>query len=93
MQAGKKLINADGEVGELTATDLVQFQPAAKVLPTSLQAKLGMGVRGPQKAPTKERITIRLSPEVVGAFRASGDGWQVRMDDALKEWLRDHQPA
>lgn len=39
--------------------------------------------RGPQKAPTKQRITIRLSPEVVEHFRASGKGWQNRVDEVL----------
>jgi len=39
---------------------------------------------------TKERITIRLSPEVVSAFRATGSGWQTRIDAALKEWLSLH---
>ena len=59
-------------------------------LPDSLQAKL----RGrPKAAVTKERITIRLSQEVVDQFRASGDGWQTRMDSALKEWLKTHSPA
>lgn len=59
-------------------------------LPESLQAKL----RGrPKAAETKERITIRLSQDVVKRFRASGDGWQTRMDAALKDWLKDHSPA
>jgi uncharacterized protein (DUF4415 family) len=59
-------------------------------LPDSLRAKL----RGrPKAAVTKERITIRLSQEVVEQFRASGDGWQTRMDSALKEWLKTHSPA
>jgi len=52
-----------------------------------------VGVRGPQKAPTKERITIRLSPEVVARFRATGEGWQSRMDAALQEWLRKQKSA
>ena len=47
----------------------------------------------PRAAVTKERITIRLSPEVVARFRASGDGWQTRVDAALKDWLKDHSPA
>ena len=42
---------------------------------------------------TKERITIRLSREVVEQFRASGDGWQTRVDAALKDWLKTHTPA
>ncbi|MBF0426467.1 MAG: BrnA antitoxin family protein [Magnetococcales bacterium] len=47
----------------------------------------------PLAAVTKERITIRLSPEVVQAFRASGDGWQTRVDAALRDWLKTHSPA
>ena len=47
----------------------------------------------PLAAVTKERITIRLSPDVVRAFRASGDGWQTRVDAALKDWLKHHTPA
>jgi len=38
----------------------------------------------------KDRITIRLFPDVTAAFRASGTGWQTRMDAALKDWLRTH---
>ena len=47
----------------------------------------------PRAAVTKERITIRLSPEVVQAFRASGEGWQTRVDAALRDWLKTHSPA
>lgn len=49
------------------------FKQAVRLdaLPTSLQTKL----RGRPKATvTKERITIRLSPDVVGAFRSTGQG-------------------
>jgi uncharacterized protein (DUF4415 family) len=58
-------------------------------LPDSLQRKL----RGPQRAPTKQRVTIRLSPDVVGRFKDSGPGWQTRMDAALQDWLKSHNPA
>ena len=43
--------------------------------------------RGPNKRPAKEQVAIRLDPEVVGALRASGPGWQTRVNTALKEWL------
>lgn len=36
----------------------------------------------------KVSVTVRLPPEVVEAFRATGDGWQSRMDAALADWLR-----
>lgn len=42
---------------------------------------------------TKERITIRLSQDVVRTFRESGTGWQTRLDAALKDWLKTHSPA
>ena len=91
MASRKPLIDTDGEVRELSAADMAKFRPAAEVLPSSLKKKLG--VRGPQKTPTKERITIRLSRDVVEQFRATGDGWQTRMDAALKDWLKTHSPA
>lgn len=48
--------------------------------------------RGPNKKPAKEQVAIRLDPEVVGALRASGPGWQTRVNAALKDWLAS-QPA
>ena len=47
-------------------------------------------IRGPQKAPTKEQVAIRFSPEVLAYFRATGKGWHVRIDAALKEWIATH---
>ena len=41
---------------------------------------------------TKEQISLRLDPEVLEAFRASGSGWQTRINKALTEWLKDHDP-
>lgn len=91
MARRKPLTDANGEVRELTAEDMAKFKPAAEILPPSLRKKLG--VRGPQKTPTKERITIRLSREVVAQFRESGEGWQTRVDAALREWLKSHSAA
>lgn len=45
----------------------------------------------PPAVVTKERITIRLSPEVTRYFRSLGDGWQTRMDEALREYVAAHQ--
>jgi uncharacterized protein (DUF4415 family) len=43
--------------------------------------------RGPKKVPT----TVRLSPEVIEYLRATGNGWQMRMSQALKEWIAAHR--
>ncbi len=82
------MIDEDGEVGDLSKVDPALFKPFA-ALPAALQTKL----RGrPKAAMTKERITIRLSPDVVQRFRATGDGWQTRVDAALRDWLKTHSP-
>ena len=49
--------------------------------------------RGPNTRPTKEQVAVRYSPDVLAAFRATGAGWQTRMNDALRDWLRTHNPA
>lgn len=78
------LIDADGEVRELTAEDMALFRPAHEVLPQALQEILGMRTRGPQKTPTKVATTIRLDPEVLDALKATGRGWQTRANDLLR---------
>lgn len=83
------VIDADGEVGDLSEVDPELFKPFA-ALPASLQAKLRCR---PKAAVTKERITIRLSSDVVGAFRSTGEGWQTRIDAALRDWLKTHSPV
>jgi len=79
----------DDENPEWTSAMIKQAVPF-DALPASLQAKL----RGrPKAAVTKERITIRLSPDVVQTFRASGEGWQTRVDAALRDWLKTNSPV
>ncbi len=82
----------DEENPEWTEEDFKRAKRFSE-LPASLQTILSSRKRGPQKAPVKERITIRLSPEVVASFRATGEGWQTRLDAALKDWLKTHTPA
>ena len=46
--------------------------------------------RGPNKSPTKEQVAVRYSPEVLAYFRATGSGWQTRMDEVLREYVVKH---
>jgi|SRR5580658_774593 uncharacterized protein (DUF4415 family) len=46
------------------------------------------GKRGPQKAPTKRLVSIRLSPEVIDHFKSTGRGWQTRIDSTLRQAIR-----
>jgi uncharacterized protein (DUF4415 family) len=47
----------------------------------------------PKSSIVRERITIRLEHEVVQQFKASGPGWQTRMNAALVDWLKTHEPS
>jgi uncharacterized protein (DUF4415 family) len=51
------------------------------------------GKRGPQKAPTKKLVSLRLSLEVVEYFKAGGRGWQTRIDDTLRDAIRKRASA
>src|SRR5437588_11597525 len=44
----------------------------------------------PKKADAKVHIHIRLSPQVLGYFRATGPGWQTRIDEVLRKWVSQH---
>ena len=46
--------------------------------------------RGPQKEPTKTKVTIRLNPDIVDYFKARGKGWQTRLNEALQEYIKAH---
>jgi uncharacterized protein (DUF4415 family) len=63
-------------------------------LPENVQAALKRKGRGSQKSPTKKLVSIRLSPDVLEAVRATGDGWQVRIDEALRaQFVKKHGSA
>jgi uncharacterized protein (DUF4415 family) len=57
-------------------------------LPSRLRQKLSSRKRGPQKSSKKVPVSIRLSPDVVASFRASGAGWQSRVDDILRAHIK-----
>jgi uncharacterized protein (DUF4415 family) len=90
MTKRKPMTDDAGEVREIRPSDLKDARRFDQ-LPESLQAKLKP--RGAQKAPTKEQISIRLSHDVLEGFRAFGNGWQTKIDVALKEWLKNNRPA
>ena len=42
----------------------------------------------PKLANRKVLLSVRYSPEVVAYFRQTGEGWQARMDAALREYIQ-----
>jgi uncharacterized protein (DUF4415 family) len=45
--------------------------------------------RPPSPAP-KRQVTIRLDPDLLDRLRATGPGWQTRLNEALRDWLARH---
>ena len=68
---------------ELTKQDFAKARPLADALP-ELAAAIRKG-RGPNKAPTKKLVSLRLSGQVIDAYRAKGPGWQSRIDADLRK--------
>ena len=47
----------------------------------------------PAGSGSKEQVAIRLDRDILEAFRASGAGWQTRMNAVLREWVNTHPTA
>lgn len=59
----------------LTAAELSQFKP----------------VRGrPLGSGKKAQVTLRLDAQILEKFKATGSGWQTRINDALLDWAKHH---
>jgi uncharacterized protein (DUF4415 family) len=74
----------DDDNPEWTEEDFARARPPEEVLPPEILAQF-KNTRGPQKAPTKIPVSLRLSADVVDHFKATGPGWQSRIDDALRK--------
>ena len=83
---------AEFEAALLRSIDQVQAGKGRVNTPEQIIARRGRPV-GTVKAAPKVTTTIRLSPDASSAFRATGTGWQTRIDAALKDWLRTHSPV
>jgi uncharacterized protein (DUF4415 family) len=46
--------------------------------------------RGSQKAPLKVPTTIRFDADVLVALKATGKGWQTRVNAVIRQWIQDH---
>ena len=49
--------------------------------------------RPPSTKPLKVPTTIRFDPDVLAALKASGRGWQTRVNEAMREWVKTHHLA
>jgi uncharacterized protein (DUF4415 family) len=93
VDAGKVSLDAyevaHGEdIPEWTDGDFARARPISDFPELMAALKGTRGERGPQKAPVKERIGLRLDPNVVAHFRRTGPGWQGRINAVLMDYVK-----
>ncbi|MBF0178604.1 MAG: BrnA antitoxin family protein [Magnetococcales bacterium] len=69
-------IASDPDTYEPSDMEILSMRPVRRGRPLSTNRKVS--------------LSVRYSSEVVAYFRATGPGWQSRMDDALKNWIATH---
>ena len=87
----KQPTRPDSDNPAWTDEDFKRAKPALDVLPPALAAALprSRGQRGPQRKPAKQLVSLRIDRDVVARFRETGDGWQTRINEALKKAARN----
>ena len=87
----------DGDNPEWTDADFAGARPTAEMLPELFGNAAVRAMLKPRGRPVaevvKERISIRLDADVLAALRATRKGWQTRVNDAMREWVRTHPLA
>ncbi len=92
------IVEAPGEDRPLDPVEEQAFWENAVVVyaggPAAVRAALAekRRARGLQKAPRKVATTIRFDAEVLAALKASGKGWQTRVNAIVRQWVQEHQP-
>lgn len=88
----------DEENPEWTDTDFKNARPASQVLREILPGHVAEKMLTPKPgrvlgSGTKSSTTLRFDNDILAAFKATGRGWQTRINNALRDWLKEHKPA
>jgi uncharacterized protein (DUF4415 family) len=75
-------IRPDNDIPEMTAADFARAKPLRSAMPEVVDAmKRGRG--RPKSPDPKQRVSLRLDSPVVAAWKATGAGWQSRINEVL----------
>jgi len=57
-------------------------------MPEIVEVKPRRG-RPPYERPVKQMVSLRMDIDVLEGLRATGKGWQTRINTIMREWLKD----
>ncbi len=85
----------DDENPEWTAEDFKNARPAREVLHELFSKEVADEILTPKPgrklgSGVKDSQNIRFDREILATFKATGKGWQTRMNDALRTYLKEH---
>jgi len=71
---------------EWTEEDFARARPASEVLPPAVVSALTRKPGRPKGSlsSTKTQVTLRIDTDVLDSFKATGTGWQSRINEALR---------
>lgn len=81
----QRMIASDPDAPEATDEQLSQAKPFDEAFPALADAMRKNVVGRPKSENPKVAVSLRLDQEIVTRFKASGPGWQTRMNDALRD--------
>ncbi|WP_220495406.1 BrnA antitoxin family protein [Paracoccus sp. MC1862] len=81
----QRMIASDPDAPEASDDQLAQAKPFTEAFPALAEA-MRKNVGGRPKAENpKVAVSLRLDQDVVARFKASGPGWQTRINSALRD--------
>jgi uncharacterized protein (DUF4415 family) len=89
----QRMIASDPDAPEATDEQLAQAKPFDEAFPTLADA-MQRNVGGcPKSENPKVAVSLRLDQDILTRFKASGPGWQTRMNDALRDAVGLSEPT
>ena len=76
-------IRRDPDNPEWTEEDFAAAKPFAEVFPY-LAESIRRGRGRPPAENKRQQISLRLDPDVIAKFKATGKGWQSQINEVLK---------